>query len=411
MPSEKPINFIHDLKSYKISIYSGTIPSTAFIERLICGLESLGIQIALFGTITKDKPDYSSNVKIYGIKSGWKGRLKTLYRIAHLALRFPGHFKILKSELNCLPWQGNEAFALWKRHVPVILHLPDIFHIQWAKGTEEWLYLKKHFGVKLIVSLRGAHINYSPLSQPELRESYRRSFPRVDAFHAVSHAIAKEAQKYGADSNKIKVIYSGLHPLITKNQRIKIRNAVNGDVLKLLVVGRFHWKKGYVDMLEALHILQSRGVLVNLTLIASGKMPEEELYLIHEFKLQDLVVHIKGLPFIEVQQAMHDHDALILPSLEEGIANVALEAMQMGLPVISTDCGGMGEAIRHGENGFLVPVRNPTAIADAVESLMLMTDVEYNEMIKNARYTIDEKFNLNLAASEFVLYYKQLIDS
>jgi glycosyltransferase involved in cell wall biosynthesis len=396
-------------KSIRIAIYSGSIPSTEFIERLICGLALLGVQISLFGSITKDKVYQSSNIKIHGTKPGWRGRIKTIFRIAYLASRFPRYFKILKSELNCLPWQSRTAFTLWKRHVPVLLHLPDIFHIQWAKGLEDWIYLKKYFGVKIILSLRGAHINYSPLSNSELAASYRRSFPYIDAFHAVSYAISKEAQKYGTDSQKIRVIYSGLLPLKKTKQPWVLRNKVNRDVFKLLAVGRFQWIKGYVYLLEALHLLKIKGELVQLTFIASGKMPEEELYLIHEFKLQDSVVHIKGLPFVKVQQAMHDHNALVLPSLEEGIANVALEAMQIGIPVISTDCGGMGEAIRHGENGLLVPVRNPSAIADAIERLMQMTDLEYNEMTENARHTVENKFNLNRAALEFVTFYGQVI--
>ena len=65
-------------------------------------------------------------------------------------------------------------------------------------------------GIKLVLSLRGAHINYSPIADLKLADMYRKNFPKVDAFHAVSKAIALEAQKYGAQKSNISVVYSGL---------------------------------------------------------------------------------------------------------------------------------------------------------------------------------------------------------
>lgn len=392
------------------AIYSGSIPSTEFIERLIKGLAQQGMEISLFGTTIDKTSNYPNHVKMFGNKRGWPGRIQAVLRIVLLAFRFPDRFRILNKELQCFPWQSTAAFNLWKRHVPVLLYLPDIFHIQWAKGTEEWLYLKKYFGMKLVLSLRGAHINYSPLTNPELEASYQRTFPQIHAFHAVSQAIANEAQKYGAEPQKIKIIYSGLPPIKEEDLRQSISTARDKTTFRLLGVGRFHWKKGYVYLLEALHLLRNRGISVQLTLIASGNMPEEERFLIHELNLQHFVIHIKGLPFPEVQQAMREHDALVLSSLEEGIANVVLEAMQIGLPVISTDCGGMQEAITHGHNGLLVPVRNPQAIADAVLQLIQMTDAELKQMIINARQTIEQQFNLNQAVAEFIQLYYETAD-
>lgn len=389
----------------RIAIYSGSIPSTEFIERLIIGLASKDLEIHLFGTISSKTPSYNSKIKLHINKKGWSGRLQFIFRIARLAFKFPGFFEALHSELKTLPWNSADSFALWKRHVPILLNLPDIFHIQWAKNTEEFLYLKQRFGVKLFLSLRGAHINYSPIANPVLATSYKTCFPHIDVFHAVSQAIALEAQKYGAKPDKIHVIYSGLPPLSKHLQTLKDLNTENNGTFKLLSVGRFHWKKGYIYLLEALSLLIKKGISVNLTLVAPGNMPEEELYLIHEKQLQDNLIHIKGLSFTEVQKAMNEHDALVLPSLEEGIANVVLEAMQIGLPVISSDCGGMSEAINNGKNGLLIPVRNSASIAEAVEHLIQMIPSAKEAMIQNAKDTIHQKFNISNAISEFVELY------
>ena len=63
---------------------------------------------------------------------------------------------------------------------------------------------------------------------------------------------------------------------------------------------------------------------------------------------------------------MQDFDLLILPSLNEGIANVVLEAMALGIPVISADCGGMSEVVLPNETGWLVPVRDSEAMGEAI---------------------------------------------
>jgi colanic acid/amylovoran biosynthesis glycosyltransferase len=314
----------------------------------------------------------------------------------------------LQKELNCLPWQGKKAFGLWKRHVPVLLHLPQIFHIQWAKAAEEWIYLKTQFGVKFILSLRGAHINYSPLADLKLANTYREIFPLIDAFHAVSKAIACEARKYGADPEKINVIYSGLSPLKESFFNLTTSPINFSDSFQLLAIGRFHWKKGYCYLLEALHLLKLKQLPIELTLIAPGNLTEELLYQIAELNLQESIIHIKGLPFNELQLKMTEYDALILSSLEEGIANVVLEAMQIGLPVISTDCGGMSEVISHNINGFLVPIRNSKEIADIVEKLMFMIPIERNQIISEAKYSVFSKFNLERMKSDFIDMYRTL---
>src|SRR5690606_13105958 len=92
---------------------------------------------------------------------------------------------------------------------PVLWHQPDVFHMQWAKGLEDWMWVQE-FGMKLVLSLRGAHINYSPIADLKLANMYRKNFPKVDSFHAVSQAIAQEATKYGAHLNAIRVIKSGI---------------------------------------------------------------------------------------------------------------------------------------------------------------------------------------------------------
>ena len=72
----------------------------------------------------------------------------------------------------------------------------------------------------------------------------------------------------------------------------------------------------------------------------------------------------------------------------EGIANVAIEAMAVGLPVVSTCCGGMPELIRHGETGLLCDPWSVDSMVDALQRIAGMSLAQREEMRVNARAEI-----------------------
>lgn len=390
-------------KKIAVAVYSGVIPSTTFIERLITGLSPRDIDVLLFGKYISPVTYKQTSIFVISNRSGVRGILQFAIRLVVLLLRYPGRFDALKKYLGYGPLSGREEFFNWQKYVPVLLRVPDIFHLQWAKAAEEWLFLKELFGVKLVLSLRGTHINTSPLADVVLAASYRKSFRYYDAFHGVSRAIVKESMQYGLDKSKAQVIYSGL-PYRTLPET----NTVESELIRILAVGRFHWKKGYHYLLDALTILKEKGVPFSLTLIAQGDLPEELLFQLHDLNLVQEVTWINGLPYHGVETNMLTHDVLVLPSVEEGIANVVLEAMQLGLPVVSTACGGMDEVIVHEENGFLVPVRNPKALAESIIAVKELSPEKRNHLRQQAHHTIMERFNLEKNIQQFIALYERM---
>jgi len=337
----------------KIAIYSGEIPSTTFIERLISGLSKKGHFIVLFGSL-KTSVSYNNNVLIKGYKNG--KILKLIYLVKYTMLLFFFRYNEKKKLDKILRLESKNSLNNKVKCYPVLWHKPDVFHVQWAKALMDWTWVTQ-FNIKLVLSLRGAHINYSPIADLALAKNYRENFPRVDRFHAVSKAIAKEAIKYGADTKKIKVVYSGLD--LKDKQEIKYPNHENYHIIS---IGRAHWVKGYKYALDACKLLKDKGVKFKYTIVGidSGV---EYLY------------HIKDL-------------GLLMPSVQEGIANVVLEAMALQTMVLSTDCGGMNEVISHGENGFLIPTRNPEAIANTITKIMTLSDEAQLKITNKALKTI-----------------------
>lgn len=299
------------------------------------------------------------------------------------------------SAQSFLNWFANKA--------PVVWHKPDIFHLQWAKAVEEWIFLKE-FGIKVVVSLRGAHINYSPLADKALAASYTTAFPKVDAFHGVSEAICLEAEKYGAVPQKCKVVYSGLK---LDDFRFQEKKDFGSNKIKILSVGRAHWKKGYNFALDAMKQLKDQGVDFEYRII--GGKNEELIFQVSDLGLKEEVSLEENIPFEEVRSAMSNADALLLPSVEEGIPNVVLEAMALGTIVLSTDCGGVSEVIEDGQNGFLAPIRNSSAISEKITALTRFSQSDLDRIRSRARETIESQHHHQKMVEDMIDLYRSVV--
>ena len=110
----------------------------------------------------------------------------------------------------------------------------------------------------------------------------------------------------------------------------------------------------------------------------------------------------------KVFEYMNSSDVLLLPSLEEGIANVVLEAMTIGLPVISTDCGGMNEVIIHNETGFLVPILDEHKLANQIIDFKNLSDVKKKAIILKAHQFLKEEFDSSKSIKKFNELYESL---
>jgi colanic acid/amylovoran biosynthesis glycosyltransferase len=366
----------------KIAIYSGTIPSTTFVERLIKGLSKKNCTVYLFGTQTQ-KVNYNRNVLVKGNSDNRFSKLFIFLKYTFLLLLFKNEEK-KKLDKHIRQNKSNSRLSKVKFY-PVLWHRPAIFHLQWAKSTEDWIWVQD-FGIKLVVSLRGTHLTVSPIADLDLKKSYEKNFPKVDGFHAVSKAIGRESEKYGANPDKIKVVYSGLSKI-----EISSKNNVYDlemKSLKILSIGRSHWIKGYNYALDACAILKNQNIDFHYTIIGAKGVEELE-YQKSDLGLNDCVTFLDGVPYDEVLRKMQESHILLLPSVEEGIANVVLEAMMLEKLVLTTNCGGMEEVVQEGVNDFVVPIRNAKAISAKIIEINKLTRNQIDQITTNARKTIE----------------------
>jgi colanic acid/amylovoran biosynthesis glycosyltransferase len=127
-------------------------------------------------------------------------------------------------------------------------------------------------------------------------------------------------------------------------------------------------------------------------MIAGNDVPEEVIFSIHQNNLKDNIKIVNNLPHDEVLRHIENADLLILPSVNEGIANVVIEAMALGTVAMSSNCGGMPELIEDGINGFLFNNRDAIDLADKILAYTKMSN-EAKQIIRGkAKDTTSTKF-------------------
>ncbi|WP_225035563.1 glycosyltransferase family 4 protein [Winogradskyella sp. SM1960] len=392
-------------KRLKIAVFSGSIPSTTFIEHLISGV-SASHNVLLFGVQKKSVAYSSKHVKVYDTpKSHLKNAIVSNYRLLKLLIKSPKdaiklyrHISQFKSVYNRWIW--------FTKLLPIVLCKPDIFHIQWAKDVEFYMILQDEFKIPIVLSLRGAHINYTPIIDLGIAALYKQEFPKIKAFHAVSKAIGKEAMLYGAKASNIHTIHSPIPTFFFNHY--KACETVQDNTIRLISVGRFHWKKNYESALETIAILKGKGYHIQYTIVGADEFTEALLFQCHQLNLVNDVTLVGAMPQMELIPFLQQFHAMLLPSVEEGIANVVLEAMAIGLPVVSTNCGGMAEVVIPNETGWLVPVRDAEAMADAVIALSATSEPELHALTKRAHEFVKGAFNADDSIAQFVDLYKEV---
>jgi glycosyltransferase involved in cell wall biosynthesis len=137
----------------------------------------------------------------------------------------------------------------------------------------------------------------------------------------------------------------------------------------LLFVGNFVEQKGVVDLAHALVALSDRGVAFRATLLGHGpEMPEVRRIVA---PLADAVEFRTVVSHQDLVDVFRSADLFVLPSRREGVGLlVCLESLSCGVPVLAGRAGGLPEIIHDGENGVLVQPEDPTALADAIQTLV-----------------------------------------
>ena len=138
---------------------------------------------------------------------------------------------------------------------------------------------------------------------------------------------------------------------------------------RLLFAGTWRKNKGIQDLVPAFTALLARLPDLELTVLGAG-VPDEVVRAAFPETARARVTCRRTREESETVAEFAAHDLFVLPSLFEGTPLTLMEAMASALPIVTTATCGMRDVIRDGENGLLVPIRSPAAVADAAGRLI-----------------------------------------
>ena len=286
------------------------------------------------------------------------------------------------------------------RHLPLIARSFDIVHFEFLGLACMYPLARELTGARIVVSCRGTETHTLTQRAPAERAAMLDAYRHADAVHCVSGELADSMQALGGQREHVFVNRPALDvATITPAQR----RSTDG-VLRLVTTGRLVWQKGYDHLLVALTKLRDRGVRFHMQILGDGDLRRLLAFSVGDLGLDAHVELVGAVPSAQVLERMLASDVFVLSSVTEGISNAVIEAMAAGLPIVTTDAGGMAEVITDGVEGFVVPVRDPEALADRL-AVLAADEPRRHEMGRAARAKALAELSLERQASVFEQIY------
>jgi glycosyltransferase involved in cell wall biosynthesis len=248
------------------------------------------------------------------------------------------------------------------------------------------IWTSRKFNLPHILSIHGGDIydpskHNSPHKKWYLKKVVRWVLSNSDSVIAQSSNTKENALKYYNPQKNIGVIPLAYNPFKFKEVG---RNELGLDenLFYTISIGRLVKRKGFNFLIEAIERTPE-----NVHALIIGEGPEKE-NLVHLAKKLNVFDRVHFLDFVsetEKFQYLQNSDVYVLSSLHEGFGIVLQEAMQVGLPIISTNNGGQVDFIKDGENGFLVNVGDVKATAEYINKVLLNESIfiRFKEINKN----------------------------
>ncbi len=269
-----------------------------------------------------------------------------------------------------LDWWNGLAFDAWlKRRIPETDALIAIAGAGLAAGR-----LVQSRGGKYICDRGSTHARYQgrlleeeflrwdiPLKMHDARDTEReeQQYEMADCITVPSHFAAQSFVAEGIPAEKVRII-----PYGARLDHFSPQAEPDPEAFNLIFVGQIGLRKGVPYLLEAFARLCHPRKRLRMV----GAIQPEIRSLLPKLPL-DNVEFTGVVPRGELSRYFSASNALLLPSLEEGLALVQAEAMACGCPVIATTNTGAEDLFTDGKDGFIVPIRDPQALADRMQLL------------------------------------------
>jgi len=334
-----------------------------------------------------------SGYRVQVVTSHSGARLPDTSEIGRVRIyRFPFQKALAQRDINEIK-QISAKVILLKKHIR-----PDIIHINTIQPSLFFFYhTRSSYPVPFILTL-----HQPPVGPPGNSSLLHNTISSADWITAVSHNLLSKARHYAPGiESKSSVIPNGLECPHTKPSPLSFKNPT------LLCMGRLIKDKGFDLAVDALkNILK---YFPGANLIIAGDGPERK-YLEKKALNLDLsnAVRFTGwVPPEEVPDLMNKAAIVVVPSRWEPFCLVALQAAQMGRPVVASKTGGIPETVLDKKTGLLFKKESRKDLEEKILFLVQNPSVSL-KMGKTARKRAEEDFNMERVVKQYDSLYKRL---
>jgi len=266
--------------------------------------------------------------------------------------------------------------------------------------------------------VRGTRTRWIAFSRGWTRENFRiRLYHALDKFclrfadHIVAVAGGQRDKlcRLAIPSRKISVVHNAILPSSFETVEpvdLKARFGLPSDAFVGIAGGRFSTEKGQRYLIEAAQSALPKNDHLYFMLFGDGPDLDILRRKVEEAGISDRVL----CPGFEANLAgcLKSADILINPSLSEGLPNIVLEAMALGVPVVATAVGGVPELVTHDESGLLVAARDSAGLAEAI--LRLAGDsAKRAALARRALEVVTDSFSFDRQCRELVVVYNSVL--
>lgn len=202
-------------------------------------------------------------------------------------------------------------------------------------------------------------------------------------------------QNLASDKEQVHCNYHGIDIRLFNNTSFRYKPH---PPYSLLTVARIIEKKGLPTVYRALRILADRGVEFTHSLIGDGDDREKILALISDLELENHCRWLGTLAHDKVLEQFRRSDCFVLgceiagTGDRDGIPNVIVESLAMGVPAVSTNVSAIPEILIDGETGLTVDQKDPDALADIIQKILTDTKLR-TKVIENGQKYVAEQFD------------------
>lgn len=303
------------------------------------------------------------------------------------------------------------------------LHKEKKFDLAWSIMASycgfATLKFKEKINVPFLLTLQeGDPFEYILKKVRFVKKRFEKIFTSADGLQAISNYLLEWGKDMGFRGGIAEVVPNGVD--LAKFQKTNIKKQINNniqiinikkeigieeDAKIIITASRLVKKNGVGDLIRAMTELSAD---VHLLIAGTGELEGELRKQVMDLKIDERVHFLGNLNHDELPKYLWASDIFCRPSLSEGLGNVFLEAMAVGLPVVGTEVGGIPDFLEDGKTGWFCEVKNPKSIAKKIKYILDENNKdEVEEVIKNARKMVEEKYSWDLISKKM----KNIFDS